>query len=69
MEKNILIKSEKYEIPAVVNMPQGDKLPFVVMCHGTASDKNEAGNMYADLASLLAEKGWPGAGGEGARSD
>ncbi|MBQ8603475.1 MAG: alpha/beta fold hydrolase [Oscillospiraceae bacterium] len=57
MEKAILIRSEKYDIPAIVNMPSGEKLPFVVMCHGTASDKNEAGNMYAYLATALAEKG------------
>ena len=56
MEKTLFIKSEKYDIPAVVNMPQGENLPFVIMCHGTASDKNEAGNMYADLAAALAEK-------------
>ena len=57
MEKAILIKSDKYDIPAVVNIPDGEKLPFVIMCHGTASDKNEVGNMYADLAAALAEKG------------
>ena len=57
MEKAILIKSEKYDIPAVVNIPDGENLPFVIMCHGTASDKNEVGNMYADLAAALAEKG------------
>lgn len=56
MEKTLFIKSEKYDIPAVVNMPRGENLPFVIMCHGTASDKNEAGNMYADLAAALAEK-------------
>jgi len=57
MEKNLFIKSEKYDIPAVINIPRGENLPFVVMCHGTASDKNEVGNMYADLAAALAEKG------------
>ncbi|MBR5520873.1 MAG: alpha/beta fold hydrolase [Oscillospiraceae bacterium] len=57
MEKALFIKNEKYDIPAIVNIPAGEKLPFVVMCHGTASDKNEAGNMYADLAAALAEKG------------
>ena len=57
MKKAVSISNILYDIPAVITQPQGEKLPFVIMCHGTGSDKNEVGNMYADLADLLAERG------------
>ena len=57
MEKYISIKNDNYDIPAILNCPRGENLPCVIMCHGTASDKNEVGGMYADLAQALAEKG------------
>ena len=53
-----MLKSEKYDIPAILTLPDnGGKVPCVVMCHGTGSSKDEAGNQYADLADMLAEKG------------
>ena len=57
MEKFVTVKTDRYDIPAIVTLPQGGNFPCVIMCHGTASDKNEAGNMYKDLAASLCEKG------------
>lgn len=58
MTEKLFLKSEKYDIPAVFTLPDGaEKAPCLVMCHGTGSSKDEAGNQYADLAALLAEKG------------
>ena len=58
MTEKMLLKSEKYDIPAVFTLPENaEKAPCLIMCHGTGSSKDEAGNQYADLAELLAEKG------------
>ena len=58
MQQKLMLKSEKYDIPAVFTLPESDeKVPCVIMCHGTGSSKDEAGNQYADLADLLAENG------------
>ena len=58
MNKSTEIAGRNYSIPAIVTLPEtGGKHPCVIMCHGTASDKNEVGNMYADLADSLAAKG------------
>lgn len=57
-ETNVSIDGPSWSIPAVVNMPEGDgPFPFVVMFHGTGSDKNEAGGGYALLAQRLADAG------------
>lgn len=58
MKEKLLLKSELYDIPAVFTLPEnGEKVPCVIMCHGTGSSKDEAGNQYLDLADLLAERG------------
>ncbi|NLC11469.1 MAG: alpha/beta hydrolase [Firmicutes bacterium] len=58
MEINFTIKSELYDIPAVFCQPDTDGLlPAVILCHGTASCKNEVGNLFIHLARSLAEKG------------
>jgi len=58
MVKDFVIKNEKYDIPAVITTPETEgTYPCVIMCHGTGSDKNEAGNMYLTLAGMLAERG------------
>ncbi len=58
MKQKLMLKSEKYDIPAVFTLPEKQgKMPCVVMCHGTGSSKDEAGDQYKDLADLLAEKG------------
>lgn len=47
-----------YKIPAVLTMPN-DVLacPAVILCHGTGSNKDEAGNGYVYLANHLAARG------------
>ncbi len=58
MIKKLFLKSEKYDIPAVLTLPErNDKAPCLIMCHGTGSSKDETGNQYADLSDTLAEKG------------
>ena len=58
MVEKFFLKSEKYDIPAIFTLPENDgKFPCLVMCHGTGSSKDEAGNQYLDLATQLAEKG------------
>ena len=58
MVEKFFLKSEKYDIPAILTLPEGiDKAPCLIMCHGTGSSKDEAGNQYVDLAAQLAEKG------------
>ena len=43
---------------AVFCQPDTDGLlPAVILCHGTASCKNEVGNLFIHLARSLAEKG------------
>lgn len=59
-EECITIKNNQYDIPAIVTMSTGidnKKVPLVVMCHGTASNKDEAGDGYKMYAPKLAESG------------
>jgi dienelactone hydrolase len=59
-ESSISITEGKYQIPAVVTLPvgeRGQKFPAVVMLHGYASDKDEAGGGYKIFAPQLAKKG------------
>ncbi len=59
-ENVITIKNTDYEIPAIITLPTGieeKKVPLVIMCHGTASNKDEAGDGYKMYASRLAEAG------------
>jgi len=56
-ETVVLIPNGDHEIPATVCMPAGEgKFPAVVMLHGTASNREEAGNGYKMAAPVLAEK-------------
>ena len=58
MEKKILIKGKKFDIPAIFSIPEGNsKFPAVILCHGTASHKNEIGDMYVMLANELIKCG------------
>lgn len=56
----VMIPNGDYQIPAVVTLPKtksDQKVPLVVMCHGTGSNKDEAGNGYKILAPKLAQAG------------
>lgn len=58
MENKIFIKSNKYNIPAICSFPDDVKnFPAVILCHGTASHKDEIGDMYVMLANELLKSG------------
>lgn len=60
MKQRIEIESlsKKYTIPSVVTIPDSKgPHPVVVMCHGTGSNKDEAGNLYVQLADSLEKQG------------
>lgn len=56
MEENITIKNDKYDIPAALCLPKNKKTyPAVILCHGTASNKDEVGGLFKILARTLRE--------------
>lgn len=59
MHSNILVSNEFYDIPAVLNIPETktESFPVFILCHGTASQKNEVGNLFVKLSNKLAESG------------
>lgn len=57
-EENVTIEGKDRPIPATITLPDGEgPFPFVVMFHGTGSNRHEAGNGYDLLAPKLAEAG------------
>jgi dienelactone hydrolase len=57
-EEVVMIDGTQRQIPATITLPDGDgPFPFVVMFHGTGSDRHEAGGGYDLLAPKLAEAG------------
>ncbi|MDD3863164.1 MAG: alpha/beta fold hydrolase [Eubacteriales bacterium] len=58
MERKITIRNERYKIPAVFTHPDAKgKYPAVILCHGTCSDKDEAGSLFVALAEALLQNG------------
>jgi dienelactone hydrolase len=58
MDKKIFIKGKKYAIPAIFTYPdEKGVFPVVILCHGTAANKNEVGDMYVTLATNLLNEG------------
>lgn len=52
------IRNGNHEIPAVWVCPDGTgPFPVMILCHGTASHKDEVGNLFVQLANRLAEQG------------
>lgn len=57
-EQVVLIDGSSRQIPATITLPEGaGPFPFVVMFHGTGSNRHEAGNGYDLLAPKLSEAG------------
>lgn len=57
-EEVVMIEGSQRTIPATITIPDGPgPFPFVVMYHGTGSNRHEAGNGYDLLAPKLAEAG------------
>lgn len=50
-----------HQVPAVLTTPDNlsatERVPAIVMLHGTGSQKNEVGDLYKKLAERLAQKG------------
>lgn len=60
-EQEVQLNAGMYYIPAVLVKPKmkiDKKIPVVVMLHGTASQKNEVGDLYQRLAVYLAQRGY-----------
>lgn len=58
IEKRVMVKGDKVDIPAIITMPiQKEKAPLVVMLHGTGSNKDEAGSGYVYMAEEFAKAG------------
>ena len=55
----INIKGYDHEIPSIVTLPEmsDTPVPVVILLHGTASNKDEAGNGYVELSNALAKSG------------
>src|SRR5690606_8833498 len=57
-DEDVVIEGSERPIPVTVTLPEGaGPFPFVVMFHGTGSDRHEAGGGYDLLAPRLAEAG------------
>ena len=58
MCKELWIQTNKYEIPAVLEIPKGKACaPCMILCHGTASHKNEVGDLFLKLSKELSKNG------------
>lgn len=54
MEKLIAIDNKEYIIPAIFSYSEkNEKMPTVILCHGTGSQKNEVGNLFVELSRKL----------------
>jgi len=58
METTMTVRNARYKIPAVLSIPEGEgKYPAVILCHGTCSDKDEAGSLFVALSEALLKRG------------
>lgn len=59
--ETVSIENAGHIIPGILtmpeNIPEGETVPAVLMLHGTASDKNEAGGGYVLMADAFAKAG------------
>lgn len=54
----LMLNNGEYEIPAIMTSPEGTAVvPGVIFLHGSASHKNEVGDLYLRLAEQLANNG------------
>lgn len=57
-ESVLSIAQDAYDIPAILSLPEArSEAPAVLLLHGTASHKNEVGNLFELLADQLAAAG------------
>lgn len=58
IQKRICIHSDTpkpHGIPVIITCPEEEPKAILIMCHGTGTDKNEAGNGYVKAAEILAD--------------
>lgn len=63
----LTVKGEAYDIPAILSLPRAtvsnttqrpaSRVPAVLLLHGTASQKDEVGGLFASLAARLRSQG------------
>ena len=54
----LMLDNGEYAIPAIMTSPEGTAVaPGVILLHGSASHKNEVGDLYLRLAEQLASNG------------
>ena len=57
-ETALMIPQESYSVPGIFRLPATSAaVPALLLLHGTASQKNEVGNLYRRLAGALASRG------------
>jgi uncharacterized protein len=59
-EKKLMLDNGVYNVPGILVTPRvqtNQKIPVIVLLHGTASQKNEVGGLYQRLAVNLARRG------------
>ncbi|MDP5053226.1 MAG: alpha/beta hydrolase [Congregibacter sp.] len=56
-EHSVWINNGEYQVPGILGIPDAGTalMPAVLMLHGTASQKNEVGDLYLHLANALAD--------------
>jgi dienelactone hydrolase len=61
-ERSVSIPADGYVIPGTFTLPRAGgahgRYPTVLLLHGTASQKDEVGDMYRRLATKLGERGY-----------
>ena len=58
LSTSLMLDNGEYEIPAIMTSPEGKAVvPGVILLHGSASHKNEVGDLYLRLAEQLANNG------------
>lgn len=54
MEKSITIDNKEYMIPAVFSYAEeNERMPAIILCHGTGSQKNEVGGLFVEMSKRL----------------
>lgn len=58
-EQRVVLENAEYAIPGILSLPSPSTQPIaaVLLLHGTASQKNEVGDLYQRLATRLADTG------------
>ncbi|WP_083880062.1 alpha/beta hydrolase family protein [Aliiglaciecola lipolytica] len=57
MESKLMLDNGEYQVPAIFSTPEIEQAyPAIILLHGTASHKNEVGDLYVRLAQMLLAK-------------